>query len=98
VAGSGSATIAAPLGVLLSAPFGPGYRNDHLDLLDPAAGFAKGALTAGAINYFVCRRRAVSAEGEGEAQAEEQQPSRPGRPLATAIRSVPWRRRPARTR
>jgi hypothetical protein len=89
VAGSGSATIAVPLGVLLGTPFGPGYRTDHLDLLDPAAGFAKGALTAGAVNYFVCRRRPVGAEGEGEAQAEEQQAQPPqaatgeGDPLAS---------------
>jgi hypothetical protein len=77
VAGSGSATIIVPHSVLLNTPFGPGYRNDHLDLLDSVAGFARGVLTAGALNYFVCRIRAAAKEGESETQSDELQAQPP---------------------
>lgn len=52
-AGSGAYTVAHA--TLLAAPFGPGYRNDHVDILHAVGDLSKGTLTAGAINYFVCR-------------------------------------------
>jgi hypothetical protein len=56
-AGAGSVNITVPLGVLEAPPFGPGFRNDHVDLLRAVGDLSKGGLTAGAINYFVCKRR-----------------------------------------
>jgi len=55
-AGAGASAITVPAAVLEASPFGPGFRNDHLDLLRGAGDLTKGVLTAGAINYFVCRR------------------------------------------
>ena len=52
--GSGSATFTVPHARLLAAPFGPGYRTDHIDLLHGVGDLTKGVLTAGEINYFVC--------------------------------------------
>jgi hypothetical protein len=57
-AGAGAAAITVPAAVLQSPPFGPGFRNDHLDLLRNVGDLSKGVLVAGAINYFVCRRQA----------------------------------------
>jgi len=54
--GAGAAAITVPAAVLQSPPFGPGFRNDHLDLLKNAGDLSKGVLVAGAINYFVCKR------------------------------------------
>jgi len=54
--GAGSSAITVPAAVLEAPPFGPGFRNDHLDLLRGAGDLTKGVLVAGAINYFVCRR------------------------------------------
>ena len=67
-AGSGGAAINVPAGVLQSAPFGPGFRNDHLDLIgsDPRTSI----LSIGAINYFVCRRAAGAASLEAPAGME----------------------------
>ena len=59
VAGAGSATVFVSLGVLLGGPFGPGYRTDHVDLLAGGGDLGKGLLTAGAVNYFVCRREGI---------------------------------------
>lgn len=58
-AGSGAAAISVPVAVLQGSPFGPGFRNDHLDLIgnDPRTS----VLSIGAINYFVCRRAAGAA-------------------------------------
>jgi hypothetical protein len=47
--GAGSGTLTVPAGVLLAAPFGPGYRSDHLDLLQGAGDVSRGLLTAGAL-------------------------------------------------
>jgi|SRR5215471_1164399 len=52
-AGAGAYTVAHA--TLLAAPFGPGYRTDHVDILHAVGDLSKGTLTAGAINYFVCR-------------------------------------------
>lgn len=60
-AGAGASAITVPAVVLLAPPFGPGYRNDHIDLLRGVGDLSKGVLTAGAINYFVCRRPAGAA-------------------------------------
>ncbi len=55
--GAGSGAFTVSHGTLLTAPFGPGYRNDHLDLLHKAGDLSRGVLAAGAINYFVCREK-----------------------------------------
>jgi len=55
-AGAGASAITVPAAVLEASPFGPGFRNDHIDLLRGVGDLGKGVLTAGAINYFVCRR------------------------------------------
>lgn len=67
-AGSGAATINVPVAVLQSPPFGPGFRNDHLDLIgdDPRTSI----LSIGAINYFVCRRAAGAAAPEAPSGME----------------------------
>ena len=57
-AGAGAVNVTVPAPVLENAPFGPGFRNDHIDLLRGVGDINKGVLTAGAINYFVCRRPA----------------------------------------
>src|SRR5262249_6017270 len=57
VVGQGSTTIVVPFPVLQVAPFDPGYRTDHLDLLVGVGNRSKGILTAGALNYFVCGER-----------------------------------------
>jgi hypothetical protein len=64
--GAGSASITVGLGKLLSGPFGPGYRTDHLDLLAGVGDIGRGLLTAGAINYFVCRREGIVGEEQVE--------------------------------
>jgi hypothetical protein len=43
-----------PHATLIVPPFGPGYRTDHIDLLHGVGDLSRGAITAGAINYFVC--------------------------------------------
>ena len=70
-AGSGAVTITVPTAVLLSGPFGPGYRTDHLDMINPATGLVTGGLTAGAVNYLVCRRAIAAAEDEAQAQTPQ---------------------------
>lgn len=52
--GSGAGVFTVPHATLVAHPFGPGYRNDHIDLLHAAGDLSRGVLTAGAINYFVC--------------------------------------------
>ena len=52
-AGNGVFTVGHP--TLLAPPFGPGYRTDHIDLLQNVGDLSRGCLTAGAINYVVCR-------------------------------------------
>jgi hypothetical protein len=61
-AGAGVAGFNVPAGVLQGAPFGPGFRNDHIDLLAGVGNLKGGCITAGAINYFVCKRAAGAAE------------------------------------
>jgi hypothetical protein len=56
-AGAGNGTYTVAHATLLSPPFGPGYRTDHIDLLHAVGDLSKGCVTAGAINYFVCRER-----------------------------------------
>jgi hypothetical protein len=75
--GAGSITITVPLSDLQNAPFGPGYRSDHIDLIqegDPLFSI----LTAGAINYFVCASREGLAQPErtefGARRSEEGDP------------------------
>src|SRR5260370_190647 len=46
--GAGSGTFTVAHATLMAPPFGPGYRNDHLDLLQAAGDLHKGLLTAGA--------------------------------------------------
>ena len=67
--GAGAASITVSAAVLQGAPFGPGFRNDHLDLV--GSDKLRSGLTAGAINYFVCRGRegAAAAPDAGKAQA-----------------------------
>lgn len=67
-------TTLLPHARLLAAPFGPGYRTDHVDLLHGLADVSRGCLTAGQINYFVCR--------------EKDQPSHPGFKIAEAKEGV----------
>jgi hypothetical protein len=55
--GAGSAAFTVAHGTLLAPPFGPGYRTDHIDLLHRVGDLSRGFLTAGAINYFVCREK-----------------------------------------
>jgi hypothetical protein len=55
--GSGVGAFSVAHATLLSSPYGPGYRTDHIDLLQNVGDLSKGCLTAGAINYFVCRER-----------------------------------------
>jgi len=78
VVGQGNTTIVVPFPVLRAPPFGPGYRTDHLDLLVGAGDLSKGVLTAGALNYFVCRER-VGAQAAQPTEAERQ--SATGDPL-----------------
>src|SRR5207237_8645484 len=67
-AGAGAAGISVPAAVLQGSPFGPGFRNDHLDLIgsDPRTSI----LSIGAINYFVCRRAAGAVQGKTPAGME----------------------------
>src|SRR5713101_7450677 len=62
--GHGSTSMAVPFAVLHASPFGPGYRTDHVDLLHGVGDLSKGILTAGALNYFVCRQRVGQARAE----------------------------------
>jgi hypothetical protein len=64
VVGQGATTMVVPFPVLHAAPFGPGYRTDHLDLLVGVGDLSKGVLTAGALNYFVCRERVGQAAAQ----------------------------------
>ena len=67
-AGSGSLAVTVPVAVLQGAPFGPGFRNDHLDLIgsDPRTSI----LSIGAINYFVCRKAAGAAAAAAPSDME----------------------------
>ncbi|HEX6731474.1 MAG TPA: hypothetical protein VF074_15725, partial [Pyrinomonadaceae bacterium] len=60
--GAGGAGFNVPVAVLQSPPFGPGFRNDHIDLLVGVGNLKAGGITAGAINYFVCKRAPGAAE------------------------------------
>jgi hypothetical protein len=64
-AGFAAGVFPVPHGSLITSPFGPGYRTDHLDILGGVGDLTAGAYTAGAVNYFVCRQR----HGKGEAAA-----------------------------
>jgi hypothetical protein len=57
--GAGATGVTVPFAVLQAAPYGPGYRTDHIDLMQKVGDLSKGFLTAGAINYFVCTREGV---------------------------------------
>jgi hypothetical protein len=45
--GRGAAVVASP-----GAPFGTGFRTDHVDLMQNAGDESKGSFAAGAVNYF----------------------------------------------
>jgi len=53
-AGAGVGTFTVPHATLLTAPFGAGYRTDHIDMLRAAGDLTAGFLVTGAVNYFVC--------------------------------------------
>jgi hypothetical protein len=55
--GAGGGAFMVPQATLLAPPFGPGYRTDHIDMLKGVGDLSSGSLTAGAINYFVCREK-----------------------------------------
>jgi hypothetical protein len=57
--GAGATSITVPFADLEASPFGPGYRTDHIDFLGVSGNVDAGALTAGAINYFVCKREGI---------------------------------------
>ena len=88
--GAGASAITVPLAVLLSPPFGPGFRNDHLDRLQAAGDLSKGFLTAGAINYFVCRSP-QGAKALGAVPAAMSQ-TRSGDPAGTKALAKPKKR------
>ena len=56
-AGAGNGAFTVGHATLLNPPYGPGYRTDHIDLLQNVGDLSRGCLTAGAINYFVCREK-----------------------------------------
>jgi hypothetical protein len=56
-AGFAAGVFPVPHPTLIVSPFGPGYRNDHLDILGGVGDLTAGTYTAGALNYFVCRER-----------------------------------------
>ena len=68
--GAGVTGITVPFAVLVSAPFGPGYRTDHIDILRGVGDLSKGILTAGAINYFVCQREGHVGAEKAELKTE----------------------------
>jgi hypothetical protein len=76
--GQGNATFTVPFPILLGPPFSPGYRTDHIDLLRGAGDLSKGVLTAGALNYFVCKQRVGQPHAE---PAEEERQATTGDPL-----------------
>ena len=78
--GAGSATFTVPHARLVAPPFGPGYRTDHIDLLHGVGDLTKGCLTAGEINYFVCREAGPETAGFKVAESKERS-SGPGDPL-----------------
>jgi hypothetical protein len=91
-AGAGAGAFTVPHATLLAPPFGPGYRTDHIDLLKGAGDLSRGTLTAGAINYFVCREKEqpshagaklaepqIGATGKGDPSGEKA-----GRPQSTS--------------
>jgi hypothetical protein len=63
-AGTGNGACSVSHATLLSPPYGPGYRTDHIDLLQNVGDLSRGRLTAGAINYFVCREGGQTVRGE----------------------------------
>jgi hypothetical protein len=88
--GFGVSVTTVSIAVLQAPPFGPGYRSDHIDLIqvnDP-----RSILTAGAINYFVCTREGTPRPQEGERErvmkgegdpSKVQAQARQGDPAAT---------------
>jgi len=81
-AGAGAFGVSVPAAVLLAPPFGPGFRNDHLDLLAAVGNLKAGAITAGAINYFVCKREPGAAAGK---IPDTMAKAREGDPLGKAL-------------
>jgi len=68
--GAGAATFTVPHATLLAPPFGAGYRTDHIDLMRGVGDLSKGLLTAGAINYFVCREKSTVPAGAAVAESK----------------------------
>lgn len=62
--GFGASGTTVAIAVLQAPPFGPGYRSDHIDLIQVSN--PSSVLTAGAINYFVCTREGTPDAPEGE--------------------------------
>lgn len=56
--GSKMGTFVVSHATLQNAPYGPGFRTDHIDLLHGVGNLTGGCLTAGAINYFVSGEKA----------------------------------------
>lgn len=51
--GTDTGTLVVSHATLQNAPFGPGYRTDHIDMLCDVGNLSHGCLTAGGINYFI---------------------------------------------
>jgi hypothetical protein len=83
-AGAGATSITVPFAVLEVSPFGPGYRTDHIDLLRGLGNADAGVLTAGAINYFVCRKEGIHGLEQAESTTAT---SGLGDPMGTLARS-----------
>jgi hypothetical protein len=64
--GAGTTSITVAVAVLQAAPYGPGYRTDHIDLLQGLGDLSQGFLTAGAINYFVCTSEGIPQPAQPE--------------------------------
>jgi hypothetical protein len=79
--GSGSVALVVPATVLLAPPFGPGARADHIDILGFASVLTTGVLVAGAVNYFVCRRRELQPSAAVTPEAQPERRSGDGDPL-----------------
>jgi hypothetical protein len=71
-AGMGAGSFVVPVALLQASPFGPGYRTDHIDLLQEVGDRSRGFLAAGALNYH------VPGPPQSEAEAATSGPLDPG--------------------
>jgi hypothetical protein len=65
-AGTGQAGFQIPVFALQFPPFRPGYRTDHIDLLQGTGDFTKGVLAAGAVNYYVPEAGGLPGSARGQ--------------------------------